>query len=69
MTIASLRQQGSSVRTIARTLDRSPGTISRELARNRHSELGYASAPAQALSAQRRDAARGLAKLDPGGVT
>jgi len=54
---------------MARTLDRSPGTISRELARNSRPELGYASVPAQVLSAQRRDAARGLAKLDHGGVT
>ncbi|MEW5789675.1 MAG: helix-turn-helix domain-containing protein, partial [Pseudomonadota bacterium] len=32
MTIASLKQQGASVRAMARTLARSPGTISRELA-------------------------------------
>lgn len=69
MTIASLRQQGSSVRAMARTLGRSPGTISRELARNSIPDLGYASAPAQALSERRREAARGPAKLDPHGVT
>ncbi len=69
MTIASLRQQGASVRAMARTLGRSPGTVSRELARNSSPELGYASAPAQALSAHRRKAARGPAKLDPDGVT
>jgi IS30 family transposase len=69
MTIASLNQQGSSVRAMARTLGRSPGTISRELTRNSSPELGYASAPAQVLSVQRREAARGSAKLDPGSMT
>lgn len=69
MTIASLRQQGSSVRAMARTLGRSPGTISCELARNSHPARGYASATAQSLSDQRREAARGLAKLDPDSVT
>lgn len=69
MTIASLSQQGSSVRAMARTLGRSPGSISRELARNSSPELGYAAAPAQALSVQRREAARGPAKLDPASVT
>lgn len=69
MTIASLRQRGSSVRAIVRTLGRSPGSISRELARNSSPELGYTSAPAQALSVQRREAARLPAKLDPDGVT
>jgi len=49
---------------MARTLGRSPGTLSRELARNSSPELGYASAPAQALSVLRRNAARGSAKLD-----
>lgn len=69
MTIASLRQQGSSVRAMARTLGRSAGTISRELARNSHPDLDYASATAQGLSTQRREAARGPAKLDPDSVT
>ena len=69
MTIASLRQQGSSVRAMARTLGRSPASISRELARNSLPELGYASATAQRLCDQRREAARGPAKLDPDSVT
>lgn len=69
MTIASLRQQGASVRAMARTLGRSPGTVSRELARNSSPELGYASATAQALSMQRREAARRPAKLDTASVT
>lgn len=33
--IAGMTRLGASVRAIARTLDRSPSTISRELARNR----------------------------------
>ncbi len=37
--------------------------------RNSQPELGYASVTAQGLSTQRRDAARGLAKLDHGSVT
>jgi transposase, IS30 family len=68
MTIASMKQQGSSVRAMARTLGRSPATVSRELARNCRFDV-YASVPAQALSAARRVAARRPAKLDPQGVT
>ncbi|MEI6029497.1 MAG: IS30 family transposase, partial [Betaproteobacteria bacterium] len=63
MTIASLRQARSSVRAIARALGRSPGTISRELARNVGSDGSYASLPAQALSRSRRIQARPAAKL------
>src|SRR6202022_2380312 len=48
MTIASMRQQGASVRAMARTLGRSATTVSRELARNTCPTIGYASAPAQA---------------------
>lgn len=69
MTIASMRQQGSSVRAMARTLGRSAATVSRELARNTCPAVGYASAPAQALSAARREAARPRARLHPQGVT
>src|SRR5216684_2462364 len=58
MTIASMKQQGSSVRSMARTLGRSASTVSRELARNTCSAVRYASAPAQALSTSRREAAR-----------
>ena len=68
MTIASLRQQGSSVRAMARTLVRSAATVSRELARNTCPALGYASAPAQTLSTARREAARPHARLHPQGV-
>src|SRR5260370_33398087 len=57
MTIASMRQQGSSVRAMARTLGRSAATVSRELARNTCPTVGYASAPAQARCTSRREAA------------
>src|SRR6202051_1554129 len=63
MTIASMRQQGSSVRAMARTLGRSAATVSRELARNTCPTVGYASAPAQSRSTSRREAARPRAKL------
>jgi IS30 family transposase len=46
MTIASMRQQGSSVRAMARTLGRSAATVSRELERNTCPALGYASVSA-----------------------
>ena len=63
MTIASLRQGRSTVRAIARALGRSPGTISRELARNVGSDGSYASLPAHTLSRARRIQARSAAKL------
>jgi IS30 family transposase len=68
MTIASMRQQGLSMRAMARTLGRSAATVSRELARNTCPALGYASAPAQTLSTARREAARPRARLHPQGV-
>jgi transposase, IS30 family len=68
MTIASMRQTGSSVRAMARTLGRSAGTVSREIERNTHAQLGYASAPAQALTRSRRVAARPLPMLHPQGI-
>jgi transposase, IS30 family len=63
MTIASMRQQGSSVRAMARTLGRSAATVSRELARNTCPSVGYASVSAHALSTTRRQAARPRVKL------
>ena len=39
--IARLSANGSSVRQIAATLDRSPSTVSRELKRNRGKQVGY----------------------------
>ena len=69
MTIASMKQQGSSVRAMARTLGRSASTVSRELTRNTCSAVGYASAPAQSLSTSRREAARPCPKPHPQSVT
>ena len=68
MTIASMKQEGSSVRAIARTLGRSAGTISRELTRNACSQSGYASTVAHGLCRTRRIEARPRAVLDPQGV-
>jgi IS30 family transposase len=68
LTIASMHQQGSSMRAMARMLGRSPATVSRELARNCGTD-SYASVPAQAFCSARRAAARRPAKLDPQGVT
>jgi len=67
LTIASLHLQGSSIRAMARILGRSPATVSRELRRN-GSPAGYASVPAQALSAARRNAGRRPTKLCLHGV-
>src|SRR5260370_2093676 len=68
-TIASIKQQGSSVRAMARALGRSASTVSRELTRNTCSVVGYASAPAQSLSTSRREAARPCPKLHPQSVS
>ncbi|WP_436296358.1 IS30 family transposase [Variovorax sp. LjRoot175] len=68
MTMASMRQQGSSMRAMARMLGRSASTISRELGRNTLAELPYASHSAQVSSKGRRQAARPLRKLDMQGV-
>jgi IS30 family transposase len=68
MTIASMNQNGSGVRAMARALGRPASTISRELTRNTCPSLGYASMPAQSLCQSRRIAARPLAKLNPDGL-
>ncbi|WP_134143813.1 helix-turn-helix domain-containing protein [Paraburkholderia sp. BL6665CI2N2] len=47
MTIASMKQQGSGVRPMARTLGRPASTLSCELTRNTCSAVGYGSAPAR----------------------
>ena len=67
MTLASLRQQGFSLRAIAKSLGRSPSSLSRELTRN-STAAGYASAPAQAACQQRRIDARPLRKLHADGA-
>ena len=66
VTLASLRQQGWSMRAIAHLQGRSPSTISRELRRN-SSDEGYASASAQHPCQQRRLHARPPPKLHPDG--
>ena len=58
-------QSGSSVRAMARTLGRSAGTVSREIARNTCERDGYASERAQAMSRARRTQCRPRPKLDP----
>jgi IS30 family transposase len=44
--------QGQSLRTLARALNRSPSTLSREITRNR-SPVGYRAVPAQCKAATR----------------
>ena len=61
-TLASLLQQGESLRSIARALGRSPSSLSRERRRN-SAALGYGSVEAAALAMQRRRAARPTPKL------
>jgi IS30 family transposase len=68
MTMASMRQQGSSMRAMARMLGRSASTISREFGRNTLAALPYASHSAQVSSQGRRQAARPMRKLDMQGV-
>src|ERR1700752_142186 len=68
MTMASMRQQGSSMRAMARMLGRSASTISRELGRNTLAELPYASHSAQVSSPGRRQGPRPTRKLDMQGV-
>lgn len=60
--LASLLQQGESLRSIGRLLGRSASSLSRERRRN-GSALGYGSVEAAARSAQRRRAARPKTKL------
>jgi len=53
-TIAQLHQAGQSVRKIAAALDRPPSSISRELKRNRGSQVGYRPSYAHEQAAARR---------------
>ena len=68
MTLASMCQARSGVRAMARALERSPSTISREISRNASAEGVYASVPAHALSQTRRIQARAAPKLHPAHV-
>ncbi len=67
VSIASLRQQGQGIRAIARQLQRSPSSISRELLRNSQA-CGYSSSDAQLQSLQRRRCARPAPKLHPDSI-
>ena len=67
MTLASLRAQGFSLRSIAQQMRRSPSTLSRELARN-SSPSGYWSRAAQCSYQSRRQAAKPAPKLHANGV-
>ncbi len=61
VTLASLVQQNVSLRQIAKRLNRSPSTLSREL--RRFGQDGYGSVQAQQKSVQRRRASRPAPKL------
>ena len=63
ITIASMRQRGIGVRAIARTLERAPSTIARELARNTTASQDYGSHHAQLRAAACRRHAHGSGKL------
>ncbi|MEO7042535.1 MAG: helix-turn-helix domain-containing protein [Gemmatimonadaceae bacterium] len=68
ITMASMRQQGCSIRAMARMLERSPSTISREFGRNTAPAMVYASHAAQVTCDGRRQAARPALKLDVNSV-
>ena len=68
MTLASMKQQGCSVRAMARTLQRSPSTVSRELSRNAGAGQSYGSHVAQQSCQARRRDARSVAKLHRDGL-
>jgi IS30 family transposase len=63
MTIASMSQQGCSMRAMARMLHRAPSTISREIARNAPVDLDYGSHIAQQSCLARRHTGRPAPKL------
>ena len=67
ITLASLDQQGLSIRAMGKLLGRSASTVSRELRRNR-GEAGYTSRAAQRACQQRRITARPLPKLHADGA-
>jgi transposase, IS30 family len=68
ITLASMKQQGLSLRAMARSLSRSPTSVMRELRRNTLEGLPYGSHTAQAACEARRAAARPAGKLDFDGV-
>jgi len=68
LTIASLRQQRCSLRSIALQLGRAASTISREVRRNASASDGYGSQHAQLLCQQRRQCAQPPRKLHPDSI-
>ena len=68
MTMASMRQQGASMRAMARMLGRPVSTISREFKRNTLPATAYGSHLAQLACEGRRQAARPASKLNMQGV-
>ena len=68
MTLASLLQQGMSLRAMGRHMGRSASTLSRELRRNASADDGYLSNSAHSASCRRRIDARPLPKLHPDGA-
>jgi IS30 family transposase len=63
ITVATMRQRGFSVRAIARTLERAPSTIAREVARNTNAGQSYGSHHAQLRAVACRRNACGKGKL------
>ena len=68
ITIATMHQQGCSVRAMARVLHRAPSTVSRELVRNTASGERYRSHVAQLTCQARQLTARPVAKLQRDGL-
>lgn len=66
--IHDLRSEGESMRAIGRALGRSPSTISRELARNTATRVGYLPYAAHRLAASRRPRQRERKLASAGGL-
>ena len=64
VTIASMCQRGCSVRAMARTLQRAPSTVTRELERNTLAGVPYGSLLAQQACQPRQRTGRPHARLD-----
>jgi IS30 family transposase len=64
--IHGLQAKGASIRSIARTLGRSPSTVSRELKRNTSPRLGYLPYDAHRRAAARRPRPKQQKLLAPG---
>ncbi len=66
--IHDLRGRGESIRAVAKSLGRSPSTISRELKRNTTTTLGYLPYAAHRLAASRRPRKRARKLVSDGGL-